>query len=332
MVRVIGAVMIALGLAFVAVSMRLNYFAGLRLGETPEDGRIFGLVAMAVAAANGGLPFAIAAGVRRSQWGVTAAATVLLAIFLLYSLGSALGYAAGNRGGVVAEREGLTADYRAAVELEKDLRGRLKKVEGARPAGVLEAEMARQRQDRLWAQTKECTEATAVASRDFCKAYRALESELAAAATAANLRNDLKTASDRLTTLRAQGAGRESDPFAAAIGPLVNFSAQQVRSGWSMLFAVLVELGCAFVPFIGLSMVGVGHGGTPSPRLAQATGEPSAIPADKVRKGRTRVRKQVRRGHSQRRLPGPPMLQLPPLRKAEFGEDGQLRIEDEERG
>jgi hypothetical protein len=259
MTRAIGVVMLGLGVLFVAASMRMNYFAGLRLGETPEEGQVFAWLAVAVAGANAGLPFTIGWGARRSEWGVVIVATLLLVLFLLYSLCSALGYAAGNRGAAVGGREAISADFDAAQKHEKDLRSRLATVANVRPAAVIEAEIARQRQDRLWMMSSECREATGATSRAFCKGVETLRAELAAAGEASGLRLELARVTAELATLRGKGAGLDADPQIASLSRLFGFSRERVTSAWSALFSVLTELGCAFVPFIGLTMLGVRH-------------------------------------------------------------------------
>ena len=267
-IRVIGAFMVGLALAFIGVSMTMNFQAGLRLGETPLESQMFAWVAVAVAEANAGFPVAIAWGLQCRRWGVVVVASLVLVPFLLYSLGSALGYAAGNRGAVVGGREAITATFEAAQKEEKDLRGRLEKVATARPVTVIEKEIARHKQDRLWAVTKDCLDATATASREFCKAFEALQAELAGSAEAALLRRQLDKVVGEAAVLRTKGAGRDSDPQASTLSRLFGFSAENVQSAWSVLFATLVELGCAFVPMIGLSMLGLRHA-PPLPTEAQ---------------------------------------------------------------
>jgi hypothetical protein len=331
MVRLMGAMMIGLGLVFVVVSMKLNYLAGFRLGETPEEGQVFAWVAVAVAGTNAALPFAITVASRRCEWGLVAAGTMLFAVFLAYSLGSALGYAAGNRGAVVVGREAVTANFQAALNQENDLRGELEPIANTRPADVIQADLRRLKQDRVWTQTSACSDATASASREFCKGYHALEAELAGSVQAVRVRADLQRVTTELAKLRAHGAGRESDPQASLLSRLFGLTINDVRSAWSVLFAVLVELGCAFVPFIGLSILGIRHGAASMPHSCKRGEEPLAIDAHLLPQAPKRAARLGRRGGGRIRLRRMPtaLPQLPPLRKAEFGEDGQLKITDE---
>jgi hypothetical protein len=331
MVRALGVGMMGFGVVFVAASMRLNYFAGLHLGETLEEGRVFAWISVAVAGANAGLPFAIARGARRSEWSVVGAASLLLALFLLYSLGSALGYAAGNRGAVVGDRESLTASLKILQRQETDLRARLDAIKTKRPPGVIEADIARQKQDGLWYSTKECGDAKGAASRNFCKSFEGLRAELAGSVEAAPLREQLDSVEHVLSALRAKGAGREPDPQASQFGRLLGISTDKVRSGWSVLFAVLVELGCAFVPFIGLSMLGIQHAATAPASEAKVDDPPMGVDGVVSSAARKAVRKRSgRAGGRARRAPvARSVAELPPLRSAEFSEDGQLNITDQ---
>jgi hypothetical protein len=321
MIRVlIGLAMVLFGLTFVAVSMAMNYHAGLSLGETAEQGAWFARLAAAVSGANAGLPFAVAWGYGRREWGTVAVGSVLLALFLVYSLGSALGYAVSNRGAVVGGRETLTATYDATRAREKDMRGRLAAVASARASTVIEGEMARQKQDRLWTSTRECSDATAPASREYCKAFEALRVELAAAVEAAQLRSEIDRVEQTLNALRGRGAGRDADPQASVIGWIFGLKAHHVRSGWSLLTAVLIEFGCAFLPFIGLSMLGL-HGAQAGQAASAKT--PARSP---YRKRRKAARKDRTLGY---KLNGKTHGELPPLRATEFGEDGMLKVSDE---
>lgn len=323
MTRAIGVVMLGLGVLFVAASMRMNYFAGLRLGETPEEGQVFAWLAAAVAGANAGLPFTIGWGARRSEWGVVIVATLLLVLFLLYSLCSALGYAAGNRGAAVGGREAISADFDAAQKHEKDLRSRLATVANVRPAAVIEAEIARQRQDRLWMMSSECREATGATSRAFCKGVETLRAELAAAGEASGLRLELARVTAELATLRGKGAGLDADPQIASLSRLFGFSRERVTSAWSALFSVLTELGCAFVPFIGLTMLGVRH----APSSGASGGDSATIVGQGPGRGPA-LKKRKSWKWLGRRMTG--LLELPPLRSVEFSEDGRVRITDQQ--
>jgi hypothetical protein len=334
MVRALGAGMVGFGIVFVGVSMKLNYFAGLRLGESPAEGEVFAWLAVAVAGVNAGLPFAIARGARRSEWSVVVAGSLLLALFLLYSLGSAIGYAVSNRGAVVGGHEALTTSFKALQRQETDLRARLDAIKTKRPPGVIEADIARQKQDGLWTVTKECGDATATASRNFCKSFEALRAELAGSVEAVALRDQLVGVERELTALRAKGAGREPDPQASQLGRLLGLSTDKVRSGWSVLFAVLVELGCAFVPFIGLSMLGIQHAPPPVTSGDPPGGEDPVTGPDGSTTPAARSVARKRSGQGRRRSNRQPFVarpatELPPLRQAEFGEDGQLNITDQ---
>lgn len=316
--RVAGAVLLGLGILFIAVSMVMNFQAGLRLGETPSEGQVFAWVAVGVAGANAALPVAVAWGVHRGRWGIVAAASLLLAVFLFYSLGSALSYAAGNRGAVAGQRDTVTADFKAAQTVEADLRRDFEKVAKARDGSVIEQEMARQRQDRLWSATKECTEATAPASRQFCKGFFDLQSEAAASAKASGLYPQLKEAAANVARLRAHGAGRDADPQASVLNRLFGISSEDVQSGWSLLFAGLVELGCALVPVIGLSMLDVRHG-TPVGGKLPAESSPR----------RSRVRRRSRQRGKRLKITQGQLIELPPLRETIFDTEGQLKITDQ---
>jgi hypothetical protein len=240
-----------------------------------------------------------------------------------YSLCSALGYAAGNRGAAVGGREAISADFDAAQKHEKDLRSRLATVANVRPAAVIEAEIARQRQDRLWMMSSECREATGATSRAFCKGVETLRAELEAAGEASGLRLELARVTAELATLRGKGAGLDADPQIASLSRLFGFSRERVTSAWSALFSVLTELGCAFVPFIGLTMLGVRH----APSSGASGGDSATIVGQGPGRGPA-LKKRKSWKWLGRRMTG--LLELPPLRSVEFSEDGRVRITDQQ--
>ena len=158
-----------------------------------------------------------------------------------YGMASALGFASQNREGVAASREHLNASLKEhAADLEAAER-RLKALAVHRIGGVIEADIAKLRKDRLWDATAGCTEATLAASREFCKRIDTLRAELALAAEDNVLTSKIEGLKFKVEQLRARGAGREADPQLGEIARATGMELLRVRSGLNWLLAIAVE-------------------------------------------------------------------------------------------
>lgn len=112
----------------------------------------------------------------------------MFGFFTVFPLLSALGFAAANRLEVAGSREGLAATYEMANKDLAEVQTRLNGLPKHRPAKVVQEEIDRAKQSRLWNRSQDCKEATAKDRREFCDAYFGLRSELAAAVEADRLR------------------------------------------------------------------------------------------------------------------------------------------------
>lgn len=247
MLSVLGVVA---GLLFMAVSGWMNARFMVGQGLTLWDAVPLGVASVALTLACGLLPFFISRAWQSRKIFAAVVGGLLLVLCMTMSVLSAIGFAAQNRGAMVGGREAVTTDYDVAKAKRDDVRQQLSQVSRARPALVVESDIARLHQDRLWTSTRECSEATAMGSRVFCQRLAELGGELAAARKSGELRADLDRLEQDLRRLRAAGAGHESDPQASLVSRLLGVPMAQVRSGWEVMLAVLLELGAAFLPFL----------------------------------------------------------------------------------
>ena len=172
---------------------------------------------------------------------------------LIFSFGSALGFANSSRGAVSASREAVSDRYAAAEKELKDVDGRVAALGVLRPKAVVEEAIAKVKQDRRWSSSNECKAATVETSLAFCRSLGDLRIELAAAVESERLRDrssSLKTGIDHLRTAGAPGA--KTDPQAAILARLTGLRLDQVQTSIVVLFALLVELGAAFGLFLAM--------------------------------------------------------------------------------
>jgi hypothetical protein len=227
--------------AVIALSMRMNFEFGYGLGTSAATAQIFALLSVAFDGLKALFPLIVAWQWRDGRKLHAAAAAGLFALAAAYGLASAVGFASHNREGIAASQENLNASLTEhAADLEAAEK-RLKALGVHRISGVIEADIAKLRKDRLWDSTAGCTEATLTASRDFCKRIDGLRAELALAAADTVLTAKIEGLKFKIEQLRARGAGREADPQLSEIARATGMELLRVRSWMNWLLAIAVE-------------------------------------------------------------------------------------------
>ncbi|MGB8868011.1 MAG: hypothetical protein WCC96_01995, partial [Rhodomicrobium sp.] len=112
-------------------------------------------------------------------------------------------------------------------------------------SSVLQESLRGLEQDRRWQSSKSCANATADASRAFCKGYFELKAEAARASEAERLEASIAALKSQSRQLEEQGAGREADNQAAVLARLLGVSAAKVERALMLFLALLVEVGAA---------------------------------------------------------------------------------------
>lgn len=228
---------------FVGVSATMNALFLSSLGRTPREAALYGIVSVAADVVKAALPVILVRSlVLRAFWHA-AGSGALLVIVVVMSLASGMGYAALTRDSVTAVRQGK-AD--ALTQAQRDLAGveaGLQAVTTARSLAVVEAELAGVQLDRRWQNSRECTDISLPSVRQFCMDVQKLRVERVQAADAARLHTERNRLRDKVSALRASGAGESSDPQASAIAALLGVSREWPRNGVVMGLAVLLELG-----------------------------------------------------------------------------------------
>lgn len=263
-------------LAIIAASMSMNGLFLYGQGKTPIEAWVFVVLSVAADIWKAILPIVIAEAWETKRHGKVIAAGALLTVLLTFSFGSALGYAAVNRGFLSDARIFQSASLK---DLERDrirLDAVIARADGVRAVPVIERELAAQRVERAWELSKGCTEIGAREVREFCRAYRVLESEMASAADQVRLVAERAKLRERMAGLVAQGAGQESDALAAYLGRLTGFGTPVLRDVLIVAIALVVELGSAF----GLFLAGMGRRHAPTAPVPAMTevGDASARP------------------------------------------------------
>jgi hypothetical protein len=123
-------------------------------------------------------------------WRESRSAFVLLGVpvflaFAAFSLSSAIGFAAKNRGSISEDRA-LAASKLAAQRHEtEETETKLKALGASPPFPALQESLRGLEQDRRWQSSKSCQDVTTEASRSFCKGYFDLKAQAARGSEAA---------------------------------------------------------------------------------------------------------------------------------------------------
>ena len=270
-----------LAVGFVAGSGTINFSFLSRQAESAWEGYVLGTVAIGVTGYNALGPLFVSWAWENGRRGfVVPAGAVMWVVFVGFSLLCAVGFTASNRGAVTGSREALAARLASATDnlnkTEKEL-ATLKKP--PRTAAVVEEALNEIRQDRRWASTKGCTEATVEASFEYCRRYFQVRQEHQSAAEYARLEQLRANYGAEVLRLKAAGAARETDPQAGMLvrlsrGMLELAEAQLWLNSWA---ALVVEMGAALIP-----VVATGHGFTGGRRRRRERNDEDAEVSESV--------------------------------------------------
>lgn len=246
----LSAIGITAALVMAGVSASMNYVFLASLGKTQIDGQILGAASAAADVLKALLPFFIAWAWRCRRVVAVLCGAGLFVLFASFSLLSAIGFAADNRGVMTLGRAAIDQSFARIQEERDQVHSHLSSLPPHRPQTVVAEELRAAEQSRLWPRSKLCTEATETASRAFCAGYFQLRAELAAAEAAQSLRAKIETLQGELDGLKAQGAGQERDPQVAILAKLFSLSQDRVQLMLIIAVALVVEFGSSLGLFL----------------------------------------------------------------------------------
>jgi len=251
--RLIGALA---ALVLLAVSAAMNYLFLSSLGKTLVEAHVLGAASAAADLLKAVLPFLIFWAWRAGRYSVAGPGLLVWMVFTVFSLLSAIGFAAGNRESV-SDTRSATAQQHDTVRSElKAAQEERKRLRQHRAAKVIAAAIEAHKQHRRWASTKGCRNAAVADSRVYCREYFALRAELAAAMKDAALAAKIEDLRAQARTLRQSGGTREPEPQVGLLARLFGLERDPVRLALILLIAWLVELGSGLGLYLSLSGTG----------------------------------------------------------------------------
>ncbi len=232
-------------LTLIAASGLMNWVFMTSLGKSEFEQQILGAVSVAVSAFIALLPtLMVWAWRERRALYIILGVPVFLA-FAAFSLSSAVGFAAKNRGSLGEDRRLVSVRLVEVKQEIEDGETRQKAFNSVRTFAVLQELLRGLEQDRRWQSSKSCADATADASRSFCKDYFAAKAEMARASENERLLERVAELKRERGRLEDRGAGREADNQAAVLARLLGVQTSEVERGLTLFLAVLVEIGAA---------------------------------------------------------------------------------------
>ena len=250
--RLITGVCLAGALLLTAASIYMNWSFWIGQGGDAPSSQVLGAVSIGIDVFKASLPLVIA-----WAWSARLRLGSLIGMMfftgcLVFSLFSAIGFAASSRGAVTGSREAVSLRYQAAERELREIKERVTSLGAIRPRAVIEAAIARAKQDRLWSSSNECRDATIEASRAYCRGVGDLRIELAAAVESERLRDRGAALKAEVDTFLAAGARNDQDQQAGLLARLTGVGLERVQTSIVVLFAALVEFGSAFGLFLAL--------------------------------------------------------------------------------
>jgi len=232
-------------LAFIAASCAMNWTFMTSLGKSEFEQHIFGAVSVAVSAFIALLPTLILWALHERRFLYVGLGVPVFLAFIAFSMSSAVGFAAKNRGSMTEDR-GLATSRLAGVRQEiEDAETKRKALGMPRPVTVVQEAQRGLEQDRKWHWSGECQNATNEGERSFCKGYFDLKAEAARAAELTTIEETIARLKSEARTYEEKGGGRQADNQTAVLADLLGFQPIEVERGLTLFLAVLVEIGAA---------------------------------------------------------------------------------------
>ncbi|MBX9924953.1 MAG: hypothetical protein K2Y05_01220 [Hyphomicrobiaceae bacterium] len=243
--------MASAALLFIALSATVNALFLSSIGRTPVEVALLAALSIAADVAKAGLPVVAVRAAMVRAWGHLVAATLMLALVVMLSLASGIGFAALTRNAATSARE---AKAQQVITWRRDLFEldvQLQRLAPGRSVAIVDALLDGLRVDRRWSATKGCTEITSAQARLLCTEVASLNTERVQSVEQARLETLRSTLRQRLAT-HSEGTIADSDPQSSAIGAVLGIDSATPRRVLSVFLAIVIETGSVLLVFLTL--------------------------------------------------------------------------------
>lgn len=240
-------------IGLVIVSMIANWRFGIRLGAEDGDAWAYGLASVCADGLKVVLPFAIAWAWQRRKAVEWLAGASLWLIITIYSLVSALSFAAVNRDEIAGRRIAAAQTY---TDLRQELEGKSRKRDAlglTRPSGAIDADLKASQLQPRYAASHQCTETSTRDLRVFCERHFKLSGEGGTAREADRLDAEIAAIKSRLEALSQHATARSADPQVELFKSLSGLSHGTIKAALAVLVCLLIELGSGLGLFVVMS-------------------------------------------------------------------------------
>ena len=253
----LGALGVLAAGVLLAVSAAMNWRFGYQLGVTEFDSHLYASASAAADCLKALVPFLIFAAIRNRMWSQALASGLVWCVVTVYSLTSALGHAALNRGDTSGKRAQEVQSYK---DLRSDLtraKSQLGWVPAHRPGATVQADLNRLKNQRRWSWTNGCSSVKGGSNRRFCDNHAKLGAELASANEAAKLETRIATVQAKLGGLKGV-THSSADPQATVLANLASIfvsgvKVENVQTALTIFIALLLEVGSGLGMYIAFS-------------------------------------------------------------------------------
>lgn len=240
-------------IGLVIVSMIANWRFGIRLGAEDGDAWAYGLASVCADGLKVILPFAIAWAWQRRQVAEWLSGASLWLVITIYSLVSALSFAAVNRDEIAGRRIAASQSY-ADLRHELDAKRREREALGTiRPLAAIDADLKSSEQQPRYATSRQCTDTPTRDLRLYCERHFKLKGEEGTARQAERLDEALARIKERLNTLPQSASQRTVDPQVDLFKSLSGLSDGTIKAALAVLVCLLIELGSGLGLFVVIS-------------------------------------------------------------------------------
>jgi hypothetical protein len=276
--HILGILGVLAASVLLLVSAMMNYQFGYSLGRTPTDSHIYGMASAAADCFKALAPFFFFAAIRNRVWSQALAAALVWVVVTGYAFTSALGHAALNRFATSGERVVAGANYKDLRAERERAEDQLKWIPPHRPPATVEAELNVLKAQRAWMTSRECTDATIKASREFCQQYFKLSAEHASGQETEKLRAKIAQLGAQSAKVTGAAVMGEADPQAGVISRLTGVEIGTVQTGLMLFVALLIEIGSGFGMYVAFAYWRPNqslHGGEHKPASRSAEVQPA---------------------------------------------------------
>ena len=241
-----------------AVSAAMNWQFGFSLGRTPLDGEILGAASAAADCMKALVPFFFFAAWRNRMWSQAAASAIVWAVVTVYSLTSALGYAALTRADTTGARSAQSLSYQDVRADMKRAQDQLSWIPQHRPQATVQADIDGLKGQKAWGWSESCTKLDGKAERQLCDKFHNLQAELGSALQAGDLEKRISVAQGKLEGQTSHTGSADADPQAAVLAALLakvfpSIQVGDVQTMMTVFVALLLEVGSGLGMYVAFS-------------------------------------------------------------------------------